>query len=34
MVNNFRFAWRNFLKSPAQTTISLLSLILGLTFFF
>ncbi len=34
MVNNFRFAWRNFFKSPAQTAISLLSLILGLTFFF
>jgi putative ABC transport system permease protein len=32
--NNFRFAWRNFLKSPAQTAISLFSLILGLTFFF
>jgi len=34
MVNNFRFARRNFFKSPAQTAISLLSLILGLTFFF
>ena len=34
LANNFRLAWRNVRKSPAQTTISLLSLVLGLTFFF
>ena len=32
--SNFRLTRRNLLKSPAQTAISLLSLILGLTFFF
>ena len=32
--HTLRLTWRNMLKSPGQTTISLLSLILGLTFFF
>jgi putative ABC transport system permease protein len=32
--HHLRFAWRGIRKSPAQTGISLLSLILGLTFFF